>query len=54
MADLGNLLSRYFSNVKVVESKWPPTVHNLYFYASDGPLPFDEQWKPQWVKRAKG
>lgn len=48
---LGNLLAKFFLNVKVVESKWPPTVHNLYFYASDGELPFDEGWERQWVSR---
>jgi phospholipid N-methyltransferase len=46
-ADLGKLLSRYFPNVRVVESRWPPTVHNLYFFASDGPLPCDNGWKSQ-------
>jgi hypothetical protein len=51
MADLGNLLSRFFLNVRVIESRWPPTVHNLYFFASDGRLPFDDGWKPQWVMR---
>lgn len=48
--DLGDLLSKYFSNVRIIESSWPPTVHNFYFYASDGILPFDEHWQFQWTK----
>lgn len=47
MAHLGDLLKRYFKNVRVFERLHPtsPARHNLFFYASDGSLPFDPEWK---------
>jgi SAM-dependent methyltransferase len=45
---LGTLLKRYFKNVRVFERLHPtltPIRHNLFFYASDGPLPFDPEWQ---------
>ncbi len=44
---LGARLKRYFANVRVFEREHftiEPPRHNLYFYASDGPLPFDDDW----------
>ncbi len=43
-AELKELLSKYFKNVKVFETLYP-TRTNLYFWASDDILPFDEQWE---------
>jgi SAM-dependent methyltransferase len=40
---LGQLLSRAFRNVLVFETV-SPTRHNLYFYASEGSLPFSAGW----------
>lgn len=48
MAHLGRLLKRYFKNVQVYERLHPtisPARHNLFFYASDGPVPFDQEWE---------
>ena len=45
---LGGLLKRYFKNVRVFERLHPtllPPRHNLFFYASDSNLPFDEGWE---------
>jgi hypothetical protein len=45
---LGDLLKRYFKNVRVFERLHPtisPPRHNLFFYASDGSLPFDLEWE---------
>jgi SAM-dependent methyltransferase len=43
-ADLLEMLSAYFKNVKVFET-FAPERHNLYFYASDhSALPFDSAW----------
>jgi cyclopropane fatty-acyl-phospholipid synthase-like methyltransferase len=47
IADLGAFLKRYFKNVRVFERIHPtlqPPRHNLFFFASDGSLPFDQQW----------
>lgn len=41
--DLLRFLAPYFSNVKVFETIFPDR-HNLYFWASDGVLPFDPDW----------
>jgi ubiquinone/menaquinone biosynthesis C-methylase UbiE len=45
---LGGVLKRYFKSVRVFErlhSTISPPRHNLFFYASDGPLPFDQEWQ---------
>jgi SAM-dependent methyltransferase len=48
ISHLGELLKRYFKNVRVFErvhgAVMPPR-HNLFFYASDGTLPFDPDWE---------
>jgi len=44
MADLASFLEPHFANVRVFETIHP-TRHNLYFYASDGPVPFDSDWR---------
>lgn len=41
--DLLQFLAPHFLNVRVFETKYP-TRHNLYFWASDGVLPFDDEW----------
>ena len=41
--DLLRFLEPYFANVIVFETIFPER-HNLYFYASDGILPFTEKW----------
>lgn len=41
--DLARFLSPYFKNVQVFETIFPNR-HNLYFYASDGNLPFEKDW----------
>jgi SAM-dependent methyltransferase len=41
--DLRRFLSPHFRRVTVFETLHPER-HNLYFWASDGPLPFDEDW----------
>jgi len=43
MADLRRFLTPHFKNVTVFETVYPER-HNLYFWASDGPLPFREGW----------
>jgi SAM-dependent methyltransferase len=43
MQDLKRFLDPCFSNVLVFETIFP-TRHNLYFYASDGPVPFTQHW----------
>jgi hypothetical protein len=48
IAHLGGLLRRYFKNVRVFERAHPtltPPRQNLFFYASDGVLPFDPEWE---------
>lgn len=47
-AHLGDLLKRYFKNIRVFERSHPtqtPPRQNLFFYASDGVLPFDPEWE---------
>jgi len=39
--DLARMLRPHFANVFVLQTTYP-TRSNLYFFASDGPLPFDE------------
>ena len=41
--DLLNFLSPHFNNVTVFETIYPSR-HNLYFWASDGVLPFNNDW----------
>lgn len=41
--DLLRFLAPHFRNVAVFETIYP-TRHNLYFWASDGELPFDSNW----------
>ena len=41
--DLLRLLAPYFKNVMVFETRYPER-HNLYFWASDGPVPFAPDW----------
>ena len=43
MEDLRRFLTPHFKNVKVFETIYPSR-HNLYFWASDGTLPFDDKW----------
>jgi len=45
--DLLGLLSPHFKNVIVFETTYPDR-HNLYFWASDGVLPFSPGWAV-WV-----
>jgi SAM-dependent methyltransferase len=45
---LGGILKRFFKNTRVFERIHPtltPPRHNLFFYASDGVLPFDREWE---------
>jgi ubiquinone/menaquinone biosynthesis C-methylase UbiE len=42
--DLLNFLKPYFKNVTVFETIFP-TRHNLYFWASDGIIPFSSNWQ---------
>ncbi len=42
-ADLMRFLAPHFANVTVFETIYPER-HNLYFWASDGPIPFDASW----------
>ncbi|WP_165852031.1 class I SAM-dependent methyltransferase [Mucilaginibacter terrenus] len=43
-ADLLSFFEPHFTHVKVFETIYPSR-HNLYFYASDDVLPFDEKWE---------
>ena len=46
--DLLRFLTPHFQRVVVFESVYPDR-HNLYFFASDGPIPFDRDWPgAQW------
>jgi SAM-dependent methyltransferase len=50
--ELAGVLKRFFANVLVFENKSRDHLedrHNLYFMASDGPLPFDQGW-PEMVR----
>jgi SAM-dependent methyltransferase len=42
--DLARFFQPHFRNVKVFETIYPDR-HNLYFWASDGVIPFMEEWK---------
>jgi SAM-dependent methyltransferase len=42
--DLARFFRPHFRNVKVFETIYPDR-HNLYFWASDGIVPFMEEWK---------
>jgi cyclopropane fatty-acyl-phospholipid synthase-like methyltransferase len=42
--DLKSFFEPHFKNIKVFETIYPSR-HNLYFYASDGILPFDKDWE---------
>lgn len=44
--DLARFLTPHFKNVQVFTTNSPERV-NLYFYASDGLLPFDKDWNLQ-------
>jgi len=46
MEDLARFLRPHFKNVRVFETLYPDR-HNLYFWASDGVVPFDSGWKAQ-------
>ncbi|GHV13877.1 hypothetical protein FACS189491_09450 [Spirochaetia bacterium] len=48
MEDLKRFFKPYFKNVVVFETIYPDR-HNLYFWASDGIIPFSEDWK-HWTK----
>jgi SAM-dependent methyltransferase len=52
-ADLQRFLAPHFQRVTVFETVYP-TRHNLYFWASDGTLPFDEDWPLAVRHRASG
>jgi SAM-dependent methyltransferase len=48
LPSLGARLKKYFANVRVFERAHvtvQPPRRELFFYASDGPLPFDAEWK---------
>ena len=49
--DLLRFFSPHFKNVKVFETVYPIR-HNLYFWASDDTLPFDEEWHNQIRSRS--
>lgn len=46
--DLLGFLQPYFRNVRIFETRYPSR-HNLYFFASEGGLPFDAEWPLQKV-----
>lgn len=41
--DLARFLTPYYKNVQVFSTTYP-TRTNLYFYATDGTIPFDRDW----------
>ena len=43
LPDLASFLTPHFKNVRVFETHHPDR-HNLYFWASDGSVPFDTDW----------
>ncbi len=43
MEDLYRFFEPYFRNIKVFETVYKSR-HNLYFWASDGDIPFDKDW----------
>ena len=51
-ADLLQFFTPHFAQVTVFETIYPER-HNLYFWASDGILPFDPQW-PQACRHRRG
>jgi SAM-dependent methyltransferase len=52
-ADLLRFFTPHFANVVVFET-FSPDRHNLYFYASDGSLPFSQTWTHAvWTTRAR-
>ena len=44
MEDLKRFLVPYFKNIMVFETIYSER-HNLYFYASDGDIPFSNGWE---------
>jgi len=50
--DLRRFLTPHFTNVTVFETVYPSR-HNLYFWASDGPVPFDVGW-PSMIRSEIG
>jgi len=48
--DLKSFFEPHFKHVKVFETIYPSR-HNLYFYASDGVLPFDDDWAHVTIKQ---
>ena len=53
LADLLRLLQPYFRNTRIFETIYPSR-HNMYFFAGDGELPFDEAWPAQIARRGSG
>jgi SAM-dependent methyltransferase len=51
MQDLHRFLAPHFRHVKVFETVYPAR-HNLYFWASDGTIPFAPEWAPQYPRAA--
>ena len=52
MNDLKRFLVPYFENIYVFETIYPDR-HNLYFYASDGDIPFGEDWEHGMLSESK-
>lgn len=48
--DLLRFLTPHFQNITVFETIYPSR-HNLYFWASDGGIPFDENWPTSLRRR---
>jgi hypothetical protein len=48
MADLKRFFTPHFKNVTVFETIFPER-HNLYFWVSDGIIPFSDEWE-HWLK----
>jgi SAM-dependent methyltransferase len=48
--DLRRFFEPHFKNIKVFETIYPSR-HNLYFYASDGVVPFDNEWENVTTKK---
>lgn len=49
MEDLHRFFTPHFKNVKVFETVYPSR-HNLYFWASDGAIPFSPDWTQQYPR----
>lgn len=45
-ADFLSFLQPHFSRIRIFETIYPAR-HNIYFYAGEGDLPFDEKWNLQ-------